>query len=91
MDELTIVWTKYIVVGRRRQSAGGFLEENPLAGRCELCGKMVAFGHNVSHSHHKTGRVWRPNVQKTKLLIGGVLRSVYACTRCIRTARKQPV
>jgi large subunit ribosomal protein L28 len=64
-------------------------EETSVAGRCELCGKKIAFGHNVSHSHHKTGRVWRPNVQKTILVLGGKLTRVHACTRCIRTSRKQ--
>jgi large subunit ribosomal protein L28 len=58
-------------------------------GRCEICGKAVAFGHNVSHSNRKTNRVWRPNVQKAVLLLGGHPRKVQACTRCIRTNRKQ--
>ena len=59
------------------------------AGRCELCGKKIAFGNNVSHSHHKTNRTWRPNVQKTILMLGGKPTRVNACTRCIRTAKKQ--
>jgi large subunit ribosomal protein L28 len=49
----------------------------------------VVFGHNVSHSNRKTNRRWLPNVQKTSVLVGGVQRRIYACTRCIRTLRKQ--
>ncbi|MDQ3810553.1 MAG: 50S ribosomal protein L28 [Chloroflexota bacterium] len=60
-----------------------------MASRCELCGKGVAYGHNVSHSNRKTNRRWQPNVQKTIVLLNGVQRRVYACTRCIRTLRKQ--
>jgi large subunit ribosomal protein L28 len=49
----------------------------------------VAFGHNVSHSNRKTNRRWLPNVQKTSVQVNGVSRRIYACTRCIRTLRKQ--
>ena len=60
-----------------------------VSSRCQLCGKSVAFGHNVSHSNRKTNRRWLPNVQKTSVLVNGVSRRIYACTRCIRTLRKQ--
>ena len=56
--------------------------------RCELCGKGVAFGHNVSHSNRKTARTWRPNVQKTTLVLNGRATRVQACTACIRTIQK---
>jgi large subunit ribosomal protein L28 len=59
-----------------------------VASRCELCGKGTTFGHNVSHSNRKTNRRWLPNVQKTLVMVNGVPRRVYACTRCIRTLRK---
>ena len=60
-----------------------------VSSRCELCGKGVAFGHNVSHSNRKTNRRWLPNVQKTSVLVNGVQRRINACTRCMRTLRKQ--
>ena len=59
-----------------------------MKGRCEICDKTVGFGHSVSHSNHKTNRMWRPNVQKATLLIKGKPTRVAACTRCIRTNRK---
>jgi large subunit ribosomal protein L28 len=31
--------------------------------RCELTGKGVMVGHNVSHANNKTKRVYRPNLQ----------------------------
>jgi len=60
-----------------------------MKGRCEICGKMVAFGHTVSHSNRKTNRIFRPNIQKAVLLIKDQPTRVSACTRCIRTNRKQ--
>lgn len=56
--------------------------------RCEICGKGVTFGHNVSHSNRKTNRRWIPNIQRTTIVVGTRVERVHACTRCIRTARK---
>ena len=38
-----------------------------MARRCELTGKGVLTGNNVSHAHNKTRRRFLPNVQETKL------------------------
>ena len=70
---------------------------HPLSGdltmrsRCDICGKGTAFGHNVSHSHHKTNRRWLPNIQKTTIVIDGYPRKLHVCTRCMRTAQKHAV
>ena len=60
-----------------------------MANRCEICGKGTSFGHNVSHSNRKTNRRWLPNLQNAVITVNGYPRKVHACTRCIRTARKQ--
>lgn len=62
-----------------------------MASRCDLCGKGVTFGHNVSHSNRKTNRRFRANIQKTRVTVHGAQRRIDACTRCIRTLRKQVV
>ncbi len=36
--------------------------------RCELTGKGVQTGHNVSHSNIKSKRRWLPNLNQTTLL-----------------------
>mgnify|MGYP001561132360 CR=1 FL=1 len=56
--------------------------------KCELCGKAVSFGHNVSHSKRRTGRVWMPNVQQHRVMVGGASRRMNVCTRCLRTQHK---
>lgn len=35
--------------------------------RCELTGKSLQVGHNVSHANNKTKRVFRPNLQVISL------------------------
>jgi len=60
-----------------------------LSGRCEVCGKKTVFGRRVSFSNRHSSRTFKPNVQKTMLVLDGVRHHVYACTRCMRTNRKQ--
>ena len=56
--------------------------------RCENCGKAPSFGHNVSHSHVKTKRRWKPNIQKVTVHQDGMPKRMKLCTRCIRTMHK---
>lgn len=35
--------------------------------KCELTGKTVQYGNNVSHANNKTRRRWLPNLQKKRL------------------------
>ena len=37
--------------------------------KCEICGKGVHFGNNVSHSHRRSNRVWKSNVQHVAVKI----------------------
>ncbi len=55
---------------------------------CDICNKKILSGHNVSHSHRKTKRRWRPNLQKKKILIDGKLKEVKICTKCLRSMEK---
>ncbi|HAX26263.1 MAG TPA: 50S ribosomal protein L28 [Thermomicrobiales bacterium] len=59
-----------------------------MAGTCEICGKTVTFGRNVSFSKRRTNRAFRPNIQKTRVLSSGQLTQINACTRCIKTLAK---
>ena len=55
--------------------------------KCSVCGKGVAFGHNVSHSNRKTNRTWKPNVKRVKAIVDGSPRYIHACTRCLRSGK----
>ena len=53
--------------------------------KCDVCGKGVHFGNNVSHSNRKSKRTFSANVHKVKVEINGVESNEYVCTRCLRT------
>jgi len=57
--------------------------------KCEVCGKSVQFGFNVSHSHKKTKKMWRPNVKKIKILENKRVIRKNVCTRCIKSGKVQ--
>jgi large subunit ribosomal protein L28 len=55
--------------------------------RCQITGKGVLTGNNVSHANNKTRRRFLPNLQDTSLLsdiLGAPVR-MRLCTRAIRT------
>ena len=39
--------------------------------KCEFCGKDMAFGIKVSHSHRRSNRTWKPNVKRVKAIVDG--------------------
>ncbi len=57
-----------------------------MARRCELTGKTVQSGNNVSHANNKTRRRFLPNLQDASLLsdVLGTIR-LRLSTRAIRT------
>ena len=54
--------------------------------RCELTGKTIQVGHNVSHANNKTKRVFRPNLQ-TISLASEALGQVYKLKICMSALR----
>jgi len=59
--------------------------------RCELTGKGVQTGNNVSHAHNKTRRRFLPNLQSKSLLsdvLGETIR-FRVTTSAIRTVERQ--
>ena len=57
--------------------------------KCEICNKTVAFGKKYSHSHIRTNRTWKPNVQKVRAIVNGTPKKIYVCTRCLRSGKVQ--
>jgi large subunit ribosomal protein L28 len=54
---------------------------------CELCGKGTLAGHNISHAHNVTKRRWYPNLRRVRAQVGGRVRRIVVCTRCLRSGR----
>jgi large subunit ribosomal protein L28 len=46
-------------------------------------------GHNVSHAHNLTNRVWNPNLQRVRALVDGRVKNIDVCTRCLRGNKVQ--
>ena len=40
--------------------------------KCDICNKGVTFGIQVSHSHRRSNRTWKPNVRRVKAMVDSV-------------------
>ena len=62
-----------------------------MARRCDLTGKGVMTGNNVSHAHNKTRRRFIPNIQDMALHSEALGRSVRlkVCVSTLRTIEKK--
>ena len=56
---------------------------------CEVCAKGMQSGMNVSHSHLKTKRKWKPNIQCVRAMVNGEVKRINVCTRCLRSGKVQ--
>ena len=56
---------------------------------CFGCNKKPVSGNKVSHAHNLSRRRWLPNLQKVHIQTDSGRKSVYLCTRCIRTGKFQ--
>ena len=57
--------------------------------KCEVCGKTIQTGMKVSHSHIRTKRKWKPNLQRVRVVVGGPPQRLTVCTRCLRSGKVQ--
>ncbi len=55
--------------------------------KCDICGKGVTFGLNVSHSNRKTNRQWKPNIRTVKADVNGTHKTLHVCSRCLRSGK----
>ena len=53
--------------------------------KCDVCGKGVHFGNNVSHSHRRSNRMFFANVKKVKVKVNGTPKTMYVCTSCLKS------
>jgi large subunit ribosomal protein L28 len=58
-----------------------------MAAVCDICGRHPGFGMKVSHSHRRSKRQWRPNIQKIRAVVDGSPRRVHVCTKCIKAGK----
>lgn len=60
-----------------------------MASVCSICDKKRQSGMNISHSHIRTKRRWKPNVQRVRAIVDGEVKQIYVCTRCLRSGKVQ--
>jgi len=72
-------------------ASAGFQPENltfakdsaPMA-KCEYCGKTTTFGQNRSFSMKATKRMFKPNLQRVRVMEDGQMIQRTLCTKCIK-------
>ena len=55
--------------------------------KCEICDKEVKFSMQVSHSHRRTARTFKPNVQTVRANVNGTAKKVKVCTKCLKSGK----
>ena len=55
-----------------------------MAKQCEICGRAPVVGRQISHAHNVSPRRFEPNLQTVRAMIGGGVRRIRVCTRCLR-------
>ena len=53
--------------------------------KCAICEKGVYFGNNVSHSHRRSNKMWKPNVKSVRVKTAAGNKRMYVCTSCLRS------
>ena len=59
--------------------------------KCEICDKGVHFGIAVSHSHRRNNKQWKPNIRRVRAVVGGQVKRVNVCAKCLRSNKLQRV
>lgn len=56
--------------------------------KCAICNKAVHFGNNVSHSHRRSNKIWKSNIQHVRVKTGATsVKRMYVCTSCLRSGK----
>jgi len=57
--------------------------------KCQITGKRPRAGNTVSHSQRHTKRMFKPNVQKKKIMLNGKMVTLKLSMRALRTLEKK--
>jgi len=57
--------------------------------KCEFTGKKVGFGQTVSHANNKSKRRFNANLQRRRVKINGVPKTVWVSAKYLRTLTKR--
>jgi large subunit ribosomal protein L28 len=54
---------------------------------CDICNKRRMIINKVSHSNIKSKSRQNPNIQRVRVVVGGTVKRMNVCTRCIRSGK----
>ena len=59
--------------------------------KCEVCEKSIAHGNKISiarsHVSRRTSRTFKPNLRRVKDLVNGEKKTMYVCSKCLRSGK----
>ncbi len=55
--------------------------------KCAVCDKGVHFGIQVSHSHRRNNKQWKPNIRTVKAIVDGRVQKLNVCAKCLRSGK----
>ena len=55
--------------------------------KCDICDKRRMIVNKVSHSNIKSKSRQNPNIQQVRVVVGGTVKRLNVCTRCIRSGK----
>lgn len=55
--------------------------------KCEICDKGVHFGIQVSHSHRRSNKIWKPNIRAVRTVLNGQAKKINVCSKCLRAGK----
>lgn len=59
--------------------------------KCEVCEKLIAHGNKISiarsHVSRRTSRTFKPNLRRVKALVNGETKTMYVCSKCLRSGK----
>lgn len=59
--------------------------------KCEVCEKSIAHGNKISiarsHVSRRTSRTFKPNLRRVKAFVNGETKTMYVCSKCLRSGK----
>ena len=59
--------------------------------KCAICEKAVSHGNKISiarsHVSRRTSRTFKPNLRRVKALVNGETKTMYVCSKCLRSGK----
>ena len=56
--------------------------------KCEICEKEKVFSMQVSHSHRRSARTWKPNLRSVKAIMeNGETKRIHVCAKCLKNGK----